>query len=210
MHISDGVLPTTVALGCYAGSAILAGWSAKQVRNDELPKVAVLTASFFIASLVHVPLGPTSVHLLIPGLVGALLGPAAFLAIALGLLLQSLLFQFGGLTALGGNALMMGIPALGCGLLFRTIKGKTKQRHVIAGALAGGLGTVGSALLLALLLVSAGDDFLGVAKLALVAHLPVILIEATVSAFVVSFLFKVKPELLRQQVFIPPTGPSES
>lgn len=210
MHISDGVLPTTIALGCYAGSAILASWSAKQVRNDELPKVAVLTASFFIASLVHIPLGPTSVHLLIPGLVGALLGPAAFLAIALGLLLQSLLFQFGGLTALGGNALMMGIPALACGLLFRTTKGTTKRSHVIAGALAGGLGTIGSALLLALLLLSAGDDFFGVAKLALVAHLPVIVIEATVSAFVVSFLFKVKPELLRQQTFVPSTEVKES
>ncbi|MDT8424167.1 MAG: cobalt transporter CbiM [Desulfuromonadales bacterium] len=204
MHISDGVLPTSLILGCYAGSMVLAGWSARRISNDELPKVAVLTASFFIASLVHVPLGPTSVHLLIPGLVGALLGPAAFLAIALGLLLQSLLFQFGGLTALGANALMMGIPALCCGFFFRHLRGTTRQRHILAGALAGGLGTVGSALLLALLLVSAGDDFLGVAKLALVAHLPVILIEATVSAFVVSFLYTVKPELLRQQPFIPP------
>ena len=66
-----------------------------------LPKVAVVTSSFFVASLVHLPLGPTSVHLLLPGIVGALLGPAAFLSITIGLFLQSILFQFGGLR--GGS-----------------------------------------------------------------------------------------------------------
>ena len=95
-------------------------------------------------------------------------------------------------------------------LLFRYLKGTSRKRHILAGALAGGLGTVGSALLLALLLAGAGDDFLGVAKLALAAHLPVVLIEATISGFVVSFLFKVKPELLRQQAFVSPTLGSES
>jgi cobalt/nickel transport system permease protein len=61
--------------------------------------------AFFVASLIHVPFGPTSVHLLIPGLVGAMLGPSAFLSIGLGLLLQSLLFQFGGITALGAKCM---------------------------------------------------------------------------------------------------------
>lgn len=196
MHISDGVLPTSIALGCFAASAGLIALSVRQTKPDNLPKVAVVTSSFFVASLIHVPLGPTSVHLVIPGLVGILLGNSAFVAIALGLTLQSLLFQFGGLTALGANALMMGIPALLCGIFFNLCRGKTLRQNIIAGAISGGLGTVMSAVILALLLYSGGEDFLGVAKLALAAHLPVFVIEAMVSGFTVSFLYKVKPELL--------------
>ncbi len=199
MHISDGVLPIGVVIGSGIASLALAAWSVRRTDSEDLPKVAVVTASFFVTSLIHVPLGPTSVHLLIPGLVGILLGPSSFLAILLGLLLQSLLFQFGGLTALGANALMMGVPALLCGLLFNKLRGSTQKQHVIVGGLVGGGGTLLSAALLALLLFSGGEDFLGVAKLALVAHLPVFLIEGLISAFTISFLYRVKPELLNQR-----------
>lgn len=196
MHISDGVLPTSIAVGSYAASGLLLAWSARRTRSEELPKVAVVSAAFFVASLVQVPFGPTSVHLLIPGLAGALLGPSAFLAIALGLLLQSFLFQFGGLTALGANALMMGVPALLCGLLFQRCKGTSRQRRMWVGGLAGGLGTALAALMLAALLATGGEDFLGVANIALLAHIPVTLLEALVSAMTIGFLARVKPELL--------------
>jgi len=197
MHISDGVLPVGVTLGCAVASVAIAAWSVRRTGEEDLPKVAVITATFFVASLIHVPLGPTSVHMLIPGLVGVLLGPSSFLAIAIGLLLQSLLFQFGGLTALGANTLMMGVPALACGFAFQKLKGSGPKRHMLAAALAGGGGTVLSAFFLALLLTTGGEDFSGVARIALLAHLPVIAIEGAVSAFTVSFLLRVKPELLR-------------
>ena len=202
MHISDGVLPLSVTVGGYAASAALTAWSARRTRSEALPKVAVVTAAFFVASLIHVPFGPTSVHLLIPGLAGALLGPSSFLAIGLGLLLQSILFQFGGLTALGANALMMGVPALVCGVFFQRLKGTTRRRQSIVGGIAGALGTTLAALILALLLAAGGEDFFGVAKLALAAHVPVILIEGVVSAFTVDFLARVKPELL-EPAFMP-------
>jgi len=196
MHISDGIMPTSLALGSGVISLGLSAWSSRMTRSEDLPKVAVVAAAFFVAALVHVPLGPTSVHLLLPGLVGALLGPSAFLAIALGLVLQSLMFQFGGLTALGGNALIMGLPALACGLIFQLFKGAGAKRQMLVGALCGGLGIVGAALLLAVLLAMSGEDFLGVAQLALVAHLPVAGIEALVAAFIIRFLARVKPEML--------------
>jgi len=196
MHISDGVLPISVTVGGYAASAAIAAWSARRTRSEELPKVAVVTAAFFVASLIQVPFGPTSVHLLIPGLAGALLGASAFLAIGLGLLLQSMLFQFGGLTALGANALMMGVPALLCGVFFQRFKGRTRRRQAIIGGLAGALGTALAALVLALLLATGGEDFFGVAKIALAAHVPVVVIEGLVSAFTIGFLAKVKPALL--------------
>jgi len=197
MHISDGVLPISVTIGGYAASAALAAWSARRTHRDELPKLAVVTAAFFVASLIHVPFGPTSVHLLIPGLTGALLGPAAFLSIGLGLMLQSLLFQFGGLTALGANALMMGVPALACGWFFQKFKGQTRTRQAVIGGAAGAAGTILAAVILALLLATGGEDFFGVAKIALAAHIPVIIIEGGISAFTVGFLARVKPALLQ-------------
>lgn len=206
MHISDGVLPTSVAVGGYVVSLAILAWSVKKTDNEDLPKIAVVTSAFFVASLIHVPLGPTSVHLLIPGLVGILLGWSAFISIALGLTLQSLLFQFGGITAVGANSVMMGIPALAAGGIFYLLRGKTLSRHILAGAVAGGLGVTLAALILSLLLATSGEDFWGVAKIALYAHIPVILIETVISAFSVSFLYKVKPDLLRISFPVPSPG----
>lgn len=196
MHISDGVLPIPVAVGGLAASIVIIAWSSRKTKAEDFPKIAVMTSAFFVASLIHIPMGPTSVHLLIPGLVGILLGKSAFISISLGLLLQSILFQFGGITALGANSLMMGVPAMIAGWVFARFKGKSAATHVVTGAVVGGMGVLMSALLLAVLLRTGGEDFLGVAKIAVYAHLPVVFIEAGVSAFVVSFLYKVKPELL--------------
>jgi len=196
MHISDGVLPTPVAIAAFAATIVITGWSVRKTDPEELPKVAVVTSAFFVASLVHVPMGPTSVHLLLPGLVGILLGRSAFVSITLGIVLQSFLFQFGGITAIGANSIMMGLPALAAGLLFRWLKGSTLTRHMAAAALAGGACVILAVGILAGLLYTGGEDFLGIARIAAAAHLPVVGIEAAISAFTVSFLFKVKPELL--------------
>lgn len=196
MHIADGVLPTVVAAGGYVLTLAGLGLSLRAVDHRDLPKIAVVTSSFFVASLIHLPLGPTSVHPLLPGIVGALLGPVAFLSITLGLFLQSLLFQFGGLTALGANAVMMGVPALLCGWCFRRFHGTTRVSHAVVGGLVSAVGVLLAALLLALLLATGGDSFLGVAKMALLAHVPVMVIEALVGGTVISFIYRVKPELL--------------
>ena len=203
MHISDGILPTTVIAGGFLAGAAMVAWSARRTKQEDIPKIAVATSAFFVASLLRVPLGPTSVHLLLPGLVGILLGNSAFLSIALGVTLQALLFQFGGITAIGANTLMMGLPALAAGWLFRCINGDSLSRHVFAAAVGGALGVILAVLFLALFLFSAGGDFIGVARLTMYAHLPVVIIESAVSAFAVSFLYRVKPELLE----VRPPGP---
>lgn len=197
MHISDGVLPVSITIGCYAATIALTAVGVRKTPAESLPKVAVVTSAFFVSSLIHVPLGPTSVHLLLPGLVGILLGPSAFISIVLGLTLQSMLFQFGGITALGANSIMMGIPALMVGWLFKQLKGSTLTSHAIAGAFGGFLGTILSVGFLAALLYTGGEDFLGVGKIAIIASLPVSIIEAIIAYFTVVFLFKVKPELLK-------------
>jgi cobalt/nickel transport system permease protein len=53
-----------------------------------------------------------------------------------------------------------------------------------------------AAIFLAVLLATGGEDFFGVAKIALIAHVPVIIIEGLVSAYTIGFLARVKPELL--------------
>ena len=95
MHISQGVLSAAV----LAGGAVLAvaGIAAglRKLEGEALVRTGVLSAAFFAASLVHLPIGPVSIHLVLSGLMGAMLGFAAFPAIFVGLLLQALLFQFG-------------------------------------------------------------------------------------------------------------------
>lgn len=196
MHLSDGVLPTAVALGSFVASGLCLAVSLKKTFAEDLPKIAVMTSAFFVASLIHVPLGPTSVHLLLPGLVGILTGWSAFLSIFLGLALQSLLFQFGGLTALGANGLMMGLPAWCAALLYHCVPARQGRGAAVAAALASAGAVALAAVILAALLATGGEDFFGVAKIAVVAHVPVIGVEGVISAFVVGFLQRVKPELL--------------
>ncbi|HZY88254.1 MAG TPA: energy-coupling factor ABC transporter permease, partial [Gemmataceae bacterium] len=77
VHISDGVLTWPWWAGGFAVAGLLALLASWRVRDEEIPRIAVLTAAFFVASLIHVRVGPTSVHLLLNGLVGVVLGRRA-------------------------------------------------------------------------------------------------------------------------------------
>ena len=197
MHISDGVLSGPIWVAGYAGAAGIIAVSIKKIRVDNMPKVAVMTSAFFVASLIHVPLGPTSAHLILNGLVGVILGPAAFISIFVGLVLQAFLFQHGGITTIGINAIIMGTPALLAYKLFN-LKNRFnfKRGEFIFGALAGGSGVFLGTIVLALVLVTTGSEFVGVAKIAVLAHVPVMVIEAIITGFIVSYLSQVKPEIL--------------
>ena len=97
MHISEGVLTAPVlgvgAVLTVAGLAV----GVKEMDYDKVPEVGVLSAVFFVASLIHVPIGPSAAHLILNGISVLLLGWLAFPAISVGLTLQPVLFQFGGL-----------------------------------------------------------------------------------------------------------------
>lgn len=121
VHISDGVLSAPYWLGGFAGAALLLWWSSRRVQDEEIPRIAVMTAAFFVASLIHVKVGFTSVHLLFNALVGIVLGRRAVLAIAVGLFLQAMLLQHGGFTALGINCCVMALPALAAWGAFRAL-----------------------------------------------------------------------------------------
>jgi cobalt/nickel transport system permease protein len=197
MHISDGVISAEVLI---AGAAVAAGGTAiglKRLDPDRMPRVAVMTAAFFVSSLIHIPIGPSSVHLLLLGIMGILLGWACFPAILVGLLLQSLLFQHGGLTVLGVNTLNMALPALIVGLLFgRLIARGGRVWTMVAAAAAGATALLLSTLMTAGSLIFSGEEFAVVAKLLVISHLPVIGVEAVICMFVVALMKRVKPEML--------------
>src|SRR6516165_10804893 len=129
VHISDGVLTPAWLAGGFVLAGALAFLGARRVRDEEIPRVALLTAAFFVASLLHVRVGPTSVHLLLNGLVGVVLGVRAALAIPVGLFLQAALLGHGGFSTLGVNSCVMVLPALLAWLLFAGLRRLPGVRH---------------------------------------------------------------------------------
>lgn len=197
MHVSDGILTAPVLAGGFVVAAGLAAWGAAAMRDEETPRVAVLTGVFFCASLLHFKVPPTSVHLLFNGLLGVVLGRRALVALPIGLALQAALLGHGGVTTLGVNASMFGVSALAASMGFRLLTGGWGVPPWLAGALAAALAVLLSGVFLMAVLWSAGEGFRLVAQYALLAHLPVLVIEAGVTGFVAGFLHRVQPVLLR-------------
>jgi cobalt/nickel transport system permease protein len=208
VHISDGVLSLPVLAAGWAITFILiavALWWSKRKGNieEEIPKLSVMTAAFFVASLVHIPVGPTSVHFILNGLVGVTLGILAYPAIFIGVLLQAVLFQHGGITTIGINTVNMGIAALIASGVFHggnKLGGLVLRKNIscgIFGALAGGLAVFLAVIFTAFsLILTSKEAFSAVATVFAVTHIPVIVVEAVVVGSIVTFLVVVKPELI--------------
>ena len=136
MHIPDGFLPPSVAIAGYAVTGGVTWYSLCQINREKnsqekIPKASLLTAAFFLASLIHIPVPPGSIHLVLNGLMGVVLGYYAFPAILIGLFFQAVMFQHGGLSTLGVNAAIMGIPALLAHYIFglRNLIGDNSARN---------------------------------------------------------------------------------
>jgi cobalt/nickel transport system permease protein len=197
MHISEGVLTAPVLISGAAITAAGCGLGLKRINYEHIPKVAVLSSAFFVASLIHIPLGPANVHLLMIGIVGIILGWASFPALLVSLFIQTILFQFGGFTTLGINTLNMALPAIMCFYMFsRLIRGKNNSLAIIGGFFAGFTAVLFAAFLVALSLTLTGDSFTVVARLIILVHIPVMIIEGIITGFIIGFLRKTKPEIL--------------
>ena len=210
MHIPDGILPAAVCGAGYAATVPIVWYSVRKINQEanpreSIPKAAILTAAFFVVSWIHIPVPPTSVHLVLNGLLGAVLGYYAFPAILIGLFFQAVMFQHGGLTTLGVNAIVMGVPALLAYHIFRlrNIRGEAGRITTgIFGFLAGSCAIGLSAGLFLVILVSfigAGFD-VEIERAAIytlaVAHVPLMFIEGTFTALVTVFLHRVRPRML--------------
>jgi cobalt/nickel transport system permease protein len=207
MHLHEAVLagsPEGIAVLCVGavGTAVGTGIGLRAMDHEKVPRVAIVTAVFFVVSLIHVPLGLTSVHLMLVGLVGLMLGWAAFPALLIALLLQAVLLGHGGLLALGVNTLAMGLPAVFSYYLFhRILACRNDSLALLAGWAAGAFGMFGAAFLMAGALWVSGKQFELAATAVLVSHLLIALVEGLVTGGAVMFLRKVHPSLLAMPAF---------
>jgi len=209
MHLEEAILAGTqhgreilVAGGLLAAAGTAIGL--RKIDYERVPQVAVLSAAFFVVSLIHFPLGPTKVHFVLSGLMGLVLGWAAFPAVLVALALQAVFFSVGGLMVLGVNTLIMAVPAVACHYLFRgTVRARFEPVVFGGGMAAGAAGTMLGALLAAMALFAAGRSYEVFAGVVVVAHVLPAAVEGMVSASVVVLLRKVRPELLDAPLLSP-------
>ncbi|WVM90120.1 energy-coupling factor ABC transporter permease [Halopseudomonas pachastrellae] len=157
-------------------------------------------AAFFIASTVHVPVGVGSVHLVLNGLAGLLLGWSVFPLFFVALLLQAALFSFGGFMVLGANLLTMAVPAVLCHLLLAPWLSDTRQPAVDlhrgwlrpAGCRRRGLDRQPAADAQRWRLF---DHLIG---LLVLSHVPVFIVDALISALTLVLLWRMLPGVLRE------------
>jgi cobalt/nickel transport system permease protein len=215
MHIPDGILPAKVCIAGYALTGLATWFSLRQINRSQdpnrgIPKAAMLTAAFFIASLIRIPIPPASLHLVLNGLLGAVLGYYAFPAILVGLFFQAIMFGHGGLSTLGVNAAMMGIPALVASLIFQfrhqfihrfSPKAVTGFFAFWAGAIGLGIAVLIFWGLIVTFIPSGFDALTERAATAtlVLSHVPLMAIEGTFTTLLVLFLTQVKPELLQNE-----------
>lgn len=196
-HIPDGVL----SLPVLAGGAVLAAagiaWSLRYLDEQTIPSTAVLSAAFFAGSLVAVPVGPSSVHLLFSGLMGLLLGPLTILAVAVGLVLQLVMFGFGGVTTIGVNIVDIAGPGVLAGVLLGPlVRTAPPWRSAILAAIASFFAVGGTAAAVATAIALSSPDFAPSARIVLVTYLPLAAVEAIVTGTAVAFLRRAAPEAL--------------
>lgn len=196
MHISEGVLSSPVLLAGGAVTVVGTAVGLKQLDYDKIMTVAMLTATFFVASLIHVPIGPGNVHLILGGLMGLVLGWGCFPAIVTALFLQAVFFHYGGLIVIGANTVIMALPAILCYYLFRPWVVANGTKRKVAAFSCGFISILISSLLMALALSASDEGFIGAAKLVVAVHLPLMVIEGIITMFTVLFLCKVQPEFL--------------
>ena len=194
MHISEGILSGGVLIAGWAGTCAGAAVGLKRTDTAKIVRTALISSAFFLASLVHVKIGPGSAHLLLIASMGLILGWSVFPAVLVALLLQALLFGFGGLLVLGVNTLVMAGSALCVYLAFgRSVHGRL---GAVIAFLAGMSGVILAALFAGVCLTLCDEGFMNAAKVLVIAHVPVALIEGAVTAFLVSWLKRAAPEFL--------------
>ena len=212
MHIPDGILPAQVCAAGYAIAVPVTWYSLRKINRQPdpttgIPKAALLTATFFVASSIHIPIPPASVHLVLNGLLGAILGYYAFPAILIGLFFQAVIIGHGGLTTLGVNAAMIGVPALLAYQVFQLhhVLSRRINPRFASGFCAFWAGVVGIAIaafiFFSLIILTLPSGFDATTEQSAIygltfAHIPLALLEGTFTTMLVLFLRRVKPELL--------------
>jgi cobalt/nickel transport system permease protein len=209
MHVPDGFLdlPTSAATGAVAVVGVgLALRGARRELDDRTAPLAGLVATFvFAAQMLNFPVGAgTSGHLLGGALAAVLVGPwTGVLCLAVVLLVQSLLFADGGITALGTNITLMGLVGVVVGwLVFRGLQAALPRRTALVAplaAVAGFVSVVVTALAFVGLYAVGGQAPVSLTALTTAMlgwHVLIGLGEAAITGLVVGSVVGVRPDLV--------------
>ena len=209
MHMADALVSTAVAGTMYACSAVVAGYSIRKVKTDELnhkiPVMGVMGAFVFAAQMINfsIPGTGSSGHLIGGLMLSAILGPeAGFLTLTAVLAIQCLMFADGGLMALGCNMWNMGFYGCFVGYLvwrFFMRGGMSRGRIIAASVIGCVLAQQLGAFSVTLETLASGITelpfavFLGFMQ---PIHLVIGLVEGLITAAVLLFVFQARPTLL--------------
>jgi len=207
MHIPDGFLNTGTSVAAWAISAGSVGYAVRRVSRElgerQVPLMGVTAAFIFAAQMMNFTVaGGTSGHLLGGALAAILLGPwAAMLVLTSVLAVQALLFQDGGLLALGANVLNMAVVGVLVGWVvytgLRRLAGNRTGATMVSGFAAAWLSVVIASLVAAVELALSGTSPWGVALPAMgLVHMLIGIGEGLITVAVLAFLRAVRPDLL--------------
>lgn len=207
MHIPDGFLSAPVAVVSWAASAGAIGYAARKAGRElgdkQVPMMGVAGAFIFAAQMLNFPVaGGTSGHLLGGALAAILLGPwQGGLVLAAVLTVQALLFQDGGLLALGANVLNMAVVGVLTAWLVlrtgRTILGTGRSAMLVGTFIASWLSVVVASLFAAAELALSGAYAADVVFSAMGGvHVLIGIGEGIITTAVVAFVTSSRPDLL--------------
>lgn len=207
MHIPDGFLSVPVALILWVFSVIVVGYALRRANRDlgerQVPLMGVLAAAIFAGQMLNFTVaGGTSGHLLGASLATILLGPwAAVLVMTTVVGVQALIFQDGGLLALGGNLFNMGVVGVAVSyMVYRTVqKLVSNQRRAIflGGFSAAWLSILGAALACAIELAASGTSPANITIPAMGAvHMLIGIGEGLITIGALAFLYATRPDLI--------------
>ena len=192
MHIADGVLGFEATAVVSVISVIALIKAIKELKNEDISITAVCSAMFFIASFIHIPFGVTQIHLILLGVIGILISSAIFVA----LLLQALLLGYGGISSLSVNLFIMAMPSVIVYYLYN-LQIVKKLSDKIRFFLVGFLGTFFATLFLTLILYFSKQEYDYAAFSIFTINIITMVIEAIVSMFLLLFIKKVYPKILK-------------
>lgn len=207
LHAPDGFFSLPVSLFTWIVAIVLIAVSLNRVQEEykdrTVPLMGVCAAFIFAAQMINFPIpGGTSGHLLGGTLAGALLGPwAGTLVVTVVFIVQSVLFQDGGLTVLGANIFNMGlIGTFGGYYLYKAIRAaigfNSWKGMAVAISIAAWTSVVVAALVCAIQLALSGTVPLMVSMTAMVGwHILIGIGEALITVLAVGYVWRTRPDL---------------
>ena len=208
MHIPDGFLSVAVSITFWVLSVIVVGYALKRVNQDlgerQVPMMGVLAACIFAGQMLNFSVtGGTSGHLLGAAIATILLGPwAAVLVLTCVVGVQALIFQDGGLLALGANIFNVGIVGVAVSyFVYRTIQklaGGQSWSVLVGGFAAGWTSIFIAALACALQLALSGTSPANVAVPAMGGiHALIGVGEGLITVGALAFLYATRRDLFQ-------------